>query len=80
MQIPPWIRNVVILLAAVWLGHRLAVDVLIDWLWFDAVGYDTVFQTNITAQAACWIGGFLAAAAVLALSLGLDRLRERRRG
>ena len=71
MQIPPWIRNVAILLAVVWLGHRLVVDVLIDWLWFDAVGYDTVFQTTITAQAACWIGGFLVAAAVLALNLRL---------
>jgi uncharacterized membrane protein (UPF0182 family) len=75
MQIPPWIRNVFIALAVVWLGHRLAVDVLIDWLWFDAVGYDTVFRTTITAQAATWVGGFLVAAAALALNLRLATRR-----
>ena len=69
MQIPPWIRNVFIVVAVIWLGHRLAVDVLIDWLWFDAVGYDTVFRTTITAQIGCWVAGFALAAVVLGLNL-----------
>ena len=69
MQLPPWIRNVGIALAVVWLGHRLLVDVLIDWLWFDAVGYASVFKTSLTAEVLCWAGGFITAVIALGFNL-----------
>ena len=69
MQLPPWIRNVGIALAVVWLGHRLLVDVLIDWLWFDAIGYASVFKTSLTAEVLCWAGGFITAVIALGFNL-----------
>ncbi len=69
MQIPPWIRNALIALVVVWLGHRLLVDVLVDWMWFDAVGFAEVFRTSLLARLGTWAAGFVVAVGALALNL-----------
>jgi uncharacterized protein len=40
-------------------------DFLVDWLWFSAVGYLSVFWTTVVAEAMVFVAVFLATAAVL---------------
>ena len=66
-----WRRGVVALLIAlivvvtclILLG--LMADFLVDWLWFSAIGYLSVFWTVIVAKAEVFLAVFLATAIVL---------------
>jgi len=61
------------IVAAIVLGigfllFRVVTDVLVDWLWFSAVGYLQVFWTSLGAQAAVFFAAFTMTAVVLWLN------------
>ena len=75
-----------VILAAIIIGFGLillgvADDILVDWMWFSAIGYSQVFWTTIGAKAAVFSVVFTATAIVLwinaRLALGLARQRSR---
>jgi uncharacterized membrane protein (UPF0182 family) len=47
---------------------RVAGDVLVDWLWFSALGYLQVFWISLAAQAAVFAAAFAATALTLWLN------------
>src|SRR5271167_3941750 len=80
-------RNLVIALAAILVVAMLILglgdQLLVDLLWFDSLGYGSVFRTTIGAQVAVfaivWLVGFVAIAASGLIALGATRERERLR-
>jgi len=54
----------IIIIAACLIGLVFAADLLVDWLWFSAVGYPGVFLTILGAKAALFLA-VLAASAIL---------------
>lgn len=57
------------MLLAAWLGGGAVVDLAVDALWFDGLGFLSTFQTVLGARLALGIGGALLAAIFLALNL-----------
>ena len=52
-------RLLLIVLAIFWFTHRTAIEIAIDWMWFDAVGYIEVFETSLIARAGLFVAGFV---------------------
>ncbi len=52
-----------------WVLHRPLVEVLVDWLWFDAVGYSQVFQAHVGAALGLWLGGLVLGFAFVLVNL-----------
>jgi uncharacterized protein len=63
------------LVAVVWFTHRSVIEIMIDWMWFDAAGYLGIFETSLKARAALFVGGGLAAAAFIGLNLKIAARR-----
>ena len=80
-------RNLIIALAAIFIVALLLLgfgdQLLVDLLWFDSLGYGSVFRTIIGAQvgvfAIVWLVAFIAIAASGLIALGATRERERLR-
>src|SRR5229473_1966544 len=80
-------RNLLIILAAtilaVFIILNLADSLLIDLMWFDALGFREIFATTLAAQAAIfagvWLITFMAAGASGLIAFGRSRDRERLR-
>ncbi len=58
-------------LVFVWLGARAVVGVLVDALWFEAVGYPSVFRTLLRMRLVLGGGAFLVSAAVMLANIAL---------
>ncbi len=69
MQLPRWMRIVVVLVVLLWLGNRPVIGIAVDWLWFDALGYLSVFKTSLTAKVGMWALGLTVTAGFLAANL-----------
>ena len=69
LQIPLWIRVGVVVLVVVGMSWRSVVDISVDWMWFDALGHLTVYQTTLYTRLGLMAGGFLFSAGVAAASL-----------
>jgi len=80
-------RNLLIALAAILVVAMLILglgdQLLVDLLWFDSLGYGSVFRTTIGAEVAVfvivWLVAFVAIAASALVALGATRERERLR-
>ena len=80
-------RNLVIGLAAILVVAMLILglgdQLLVDLLWFDSLGYGSVFRTTIGAEVAVfaivWLAAFAAIAGSGLIALGATRERERLR-
>ena len=70
----------IVVIVACLIALNLASDVLVDWLWFSAVGYRAVFWTIFGAKAVLFIAVFLASAVCLWVSGTLAFRFARRRG
>ena len=70
----------IVVIVACLIALNLASDVLVDWLWFSAVGYRDVFWTIFGAKAVLFIAVFLASAVCLWVSGTLAFRFARRRG
>ncbi len=62
VQVPAWIRVIVVLGVVVALTWRMVVDISVDWLWFDALGHLPVYQTSLATRATLLTASFLVAA------------------
>src|SRR5208282_1235581 len=58
----------IIIIAACLIALVFAADLLVDWLWFSAVGYPGVFLTILGAKAALFLAVFAASAILLWLN------------
>src|SRR5208282_5794405 len=58
----------IIIIAACLIALVFAADLLVDWLWFSAVGYSGVFLTILGAKAALFLAVFAASAILLWLN------------
>ncbi|WJR77501.1 UPF0182 family protein [Bradyrhizobium sp. NP1] len=61
------VAAIIVIIILLWLA-RIAGEILVDWLWFSAVGYLQVFWTSLGAEAAIFAAVFAATAAVLWLN------------
>jgi len=78
----PWrrIAITVVVIVACLIALGLTSDVLVDWLWFSAVGYLDVFWTIFGAKAVLFFAVFLASSVSLWVSGTLAFRCARRRG
>ncbi len=69
MQLPRWLRLLLLALFVLWLANQPLVSIAVDWLWFDAIGYLSIFQISLTAKVGMWLGGLLLSGLFLAINL-----------
>jgi uncharacterized membrane protein (UPF0182 family) len=62
VQIPRSARVLGVTLLVLWLIHRPLIEVVVDWMWFDAIGYVGIFETMLTARVAVGAIGLALAA------------------
>ncbi len=70
-RVPRWMQAVIVVLVLAWMLHRPAASLLVDWWWFEALGYDTIFLTSLAAKAGLFVVGFLVSAAFLGVNVWL---------
>ncbi|HXW21882.1 MAG TPA: UPF0182 family protein, partial [Rhodomicrobium sp.] len=70
----------IIALAVFFIALELALDFLVDWLWFSSVGYLDVFLTIFAAKAGLFLIAFAASALVLWLNGALAHRLFPRKG
>ncbi len=58
-------------LLLLWIGGSIAANIYVDWLWFDNLGYLSVFTTILTTRVALFVLGALIFAAVFAANVYL---------
>jgi len=71
VQIPLWIRAAVIVVIVLGVTWRQVVDVVVDWMWFDALGHLAVYRTTLFTRLGLMAGGFSIAAGAAGFSLWL---------
>ncbi len=71
LQIPLWVRVLAVVSVIAWLGFRPAVDVYVDWAWFEALGYLEVYRTSLVSQVVLFVVGFLTAAVFTGANLAV---------
>ncbi len=59
------------LLFLAWLSHRPLVELAVDALWFESVGFSQVFTTRLGAQVGLWLAGLVLGAGFAFLNLAL---------
>ncbi len=59
------------LLLLLWIGGSIFANIYVDWLWFDNLGYLSVFTTILTARVVLFVLGALVFAAVFAVNIFL---------
>ena len=69
MQLPKPVRNILLFLAFLWIVQGPIVEIFVDWLWFESMGYLEVFQTKLTARLSLWVAGFAMAVAFVGLNI-----------
>jgi len=74
IRISPMARLLLVAFAVFWFTHRTVIEIVIDWMWFDAVGYIEVFETSLVARAVLFAIGFT----ISALFIGLNVRRALR--
>ncbi len=70
-RIPRWIQAVFLLVLLLWMGHRPLANLLVDFWWFQSLGYSEIFTTSLWAKLGMFGGGFLLTLIFLALNAGL---------
>ncbi|NOY27525.1 MAG: UPF0182 family protein [Oligoflexia bacterium] len=69
MQQPRWLRPVLVVVILLWLAQSIGVSVLVDWLWFDALGYVDVYARILLARVGLWTITFVAVGLFVGLNL-----------
>jgi uncharacterized protein len=59
------------ILLALWVFHRPLLAVLVDWWWFDALGYADIFTISLSAKLGLWLTGFLVTSGVILANISL---------
>ncbi len=66
---PRWLQAVLVVFFLVWMLNQPIASLLVDWWWFQALGYDEIFVTSLTAKAGLFVVGFVVAAAFLGVNV-----------
>ena len=66
---PRWAKFVFFAVLAIAFGHRAIVEILVDWLWFDALSHSELFQTKFQTQLVIWTLFFVGTVAFMFLNL-----------
>lgn len=69
MQIPRWLQTVLLVAVVLWMVNQPIIAIVVDWLWFDAIGYLSIFQTSLWAKVGMWVGGLLLALGFLGVNM-----------
>ena len=64
------------ILLALWVFHRPLLAVLVDWWWFEAMGYTDIFMTSLSARLGLWLTGFLITSGVILANISLATREE----
>ncbi|MCB9764918.1 MAG: UPF0182 family protein [Alphaproteobacteria bacterium] len=59
----------IIVALALTIGHEPITDVLVDWLWFDALGFKELFTVTLGTKVGLWVGAFLVSAVFIGLNV-----------
>ena len=62
---PRWLQVVLVATLFVWMLNQPLASLLVDWWWFESLGYDEIFVTSLTAKAGLFFVGFLIAGGFL---------------
>ena len=62
MQFPRPVQIGIIILVALWFGYQPVVDVVVDFWWFNATGYEPIFFTKLKTQLGLWLTTFVISA------------------
>ena len=57
------------LLLLLWIGGSIVANIYVDWLWFDNLGYLSVFTTILTTRIVLFVLGALVFAAIFAVNI-----------
>lgn len=71
MREPGWLRVVLVLVIALWILQGVGVELLVDWVWFDALGYTELFTRVLGTRVGLWAGAFVVMALLVAVNLRL---------
>lgn len=63
------LRLVLVLVLVIWLGQEVGVGLLVDWLWFESLGFSQVFTSTLAWRAGLWASAFLLGVAFIGLNL-----------
>ncbi len=66
---PRWLQAIVIAMFLVWMLYRPIASLLVDWWWFQALGYDEIFVTSLASKAGLFIAGFAICAGFLGVNV-----------
>ena len=75
IQLPRSVKFAAAIFALLWFTHRTVIEILIDWMWFDAAGYLGVFETSLKARIVLFVVGFVVSAAIIGLNVRLAAKR-----
>ena len=66
---PRWFQAILIAVFLVWVLYQPLASLLVDWWWFQSLGYDEIFVTSLGAKAGLFAGGFLVAGVFLGVNV-----------
>lgn len=69
MRQPSWLRPLLVLALLVWFLGRATVDLIVDGLWFESLGYYDVFVRMVVARVGLGLAATVLAAAFIAVNL-----------
>ncbi len=69
MREPRWLRPVFLLLLAFWVLEAAGVDIAVDWMWFQSLGFLPVFERILGLRVGMWLLAFVLSAAFVALNM-----------
>lgn len=71
LKIPLWVRVLAVVMIVAWIGFRPAVEVFVDWNWFEALGFLEVYRVRLFSQVGLFVGGFVLAALFTGVNLAV---------
>ena len=62
-------RLALIVVGILWFTHRTLIEIVIDWMWFDAVGFIEVFEKSLSARVGLFAIGALLSGLFIRLNI-----------
>jgi uncharacterized membrane protein (UPF0182 family) len=66
---PRWFQAFLIAVLAAWVLHKPLASLLVDWWWFESLGYDEIFVTSLGAKTGLFAVSFLVSAVFLGVNV-----------
>jgi uncharacterized membrane protein (UPF0182 family) len=68
-SLPRPVQGILIALLLAWMLYEPVSSLLVDWWWFQALGFEGIFTTSLWAKAGLFVVGFLVAGGFLGLNI-----------